>query len=379
MRICVIADGFPSEGRNEFVFVQQLCIELTRQGHKIYVIAPQSYTKRVLRHLPKLPFKREEKVESGTITIFSPQFISLGNKGKRFKFIRESRKKAILKALDVISGCIDIIYCHFWHNGYPAFNYAQKHNIPLFVASGEAQIEQQAKTADEIDFTKYVKGVICVSSKNLNESKNLGLITNAPSAIIPNAIDDKVFHKLDKTECRNELGFSTDDFIVSFVGGFIERKGPDRVSEAIKQLQDSNIKSIFIGGNRDGKNLVPDCDGILHCGPLSHEKIPLYLNASDIFVLPTLHEGCCNAIIEAMACGLPIISSDREFNYDILDETNSILVDPLNIEEIANAINRIKSNHELQKKLSSGSLKKAENLKLEKRAERIIQFINDQI
>ncbi len=66
--------------------------------------------------------------------------------------------------------------------------------------------------------------------------------------------------------------------------------------------------------------------------------IPNYICASDVFVLPTTAEGCCNAIIEAMGCGLPIVSSDRAFNYDILNEENSILVDPESVDEIDNAI-----------------------------------------
>lgn len=109
---------------------------------------------------------------------------------------------------------------------------------------------------------------------------------------------------------------------MAFVGHFNERKGSLRLSEALKEIKD--IKSIFIGRGPE----VPDCPGILYCGSVKHNKVPEYLNASDVFVLPTLTEGCCNAIIEAMARGLPIVSSNLTCNDGILNESNSIRINP---------------------------------------------------
>ena len=87
--------------------------------------------------------------------------------------------------------------------------------------------------------------------------------------------------------------------------------------------------------------MQPDCEGILFKGKLPHEEIPLYLNTADVFVLPSLAEGCSNSIVEAMACGLPVISSDLSFNYDILNADNSILVNPNDVGEISAAIKKL--------------------------------------
>jgi glycosyltransferase involved in cell wall biosynthesis len=96
-------------------------------------------------------------------------------------------------------------------------------------------------------------------------------------------------------------------------------------------------------------------------------------------VLPTLNEGCCNAIVEALACGLPIVSSDRPFNYDILNKTNSILVDPMNINEIADAIRMLKENSMLRARLSEGALNTAKDLTINRRATKIMDFIKQHI
>ena len=116
---------------------------------------------------------------------------------------------------------------------------------------------------------------------------------------------------------------------------------------------------------------------MLFKGKLKHDEVPLYLNAADVFVLPTLLEGCCNAIVEAMACGLPIISSNLPFNWDVLNESNSIMVDPMSVAEIRNAIIKLRDDKTLRDNMSIASLEAARDLTIEHRAEKIINFIQE--
>lgn len=379
MRICIVSNGYPSEGRPEYAFVEQLCISLAKLGNEIIVIAPESITKRYLRKLKSIPYKRHFHFEKGTIDVYSPKYYSIGNLGNKFHINDKLFSNIVCKTLNRIKEVPNVIYGHFWHTAYAAYPFANKHNIPLFVASGEAEIEQNAISKKEKEFCNYVKGVICVSTKNKDESIERGLLSNSHYIIIPNAIDNSLFRKMDKESCRDRFNIKASDFVVAFVGNMNHRKGPDRLSEAIDKLNDDSIKSFFIGTNKDGADIVPTCKGILHYGSLSHDKIPIYLNAADVFVLPTLHEGCCNAIIEAMACGLPIISSDKDFNRDILNKDNAILIDPMNIDDIATAIKTLKDNPTLRLKMSEEALKKAKDLTIENRAKSIVEFIKSKL
>lgn len=369
MNVCFITIDYPDEKRSVFPFVKQLVDEIANQGHICQVVAPYSITKNKRLH----KFKEKNKKGNGEIIVYRPNYMSFS----RFKVGNVSltsffHQKAVDYALKCLEYKPDVIYGHFWCSGLEGFKFAHRNNIPLFVATGESNIRSLFDCSEKYaEFYNYVKGVICVSTKNKQESINLGLTTEEKCVVIPNAIDSNKFKLQNKIECRKKLNISSSDFVVAFVGSFIERKGTCRVSDAITKLGDNSIRSIFIGAGDQN----PNCNGIIFKGKLQHDQITTYLNAADVFVLPTLAEGCCNAIIEAMACGLPIISSNLPFNWDILNEDNSIMIDPLNIDEIANAILQLKNDKKKRNLMSISSKLTADELKIEIRANKIISLM----
>lgn len=370
MNILIVTPDYPDRYKVHYPFVKQLVDEFARQGHHCYVVAPYSITKNKRR------YQEEEKV-SDNITIYRPNHLSFSNyRIGKFCPSLYFRQKAINRALRHLPIKPDVVYCHFWESALEGYAYAKVNKIPLFVASGESNISTllQNKTVPS-DLKEYVSGVICVSTKNKEESVSLGLTTPENCFVKPNAVNNSLFKKLDKQACRNRLGVSKEDFIVCFVGSFIERKGPIRVTKAIKSISGKSVKTFFIGKGPQ----VPECENTLYNGTLPHEDIPTYLNASDVFVLPTLAEGCCNAIVEAMACGLPIISSDRSFNWDVLNDSNSIMVDPYDIQQITDAIVELRDNPKERERLSIGALETAKYLTIEQRAKSILAFMANKI
>lgn len=374
--ICIISDGYPAKNDPFFTFVEQLAIALVDAGINVTVIAPQSISKYFIRGARLHPFRRVYNIrESNAITVYQPYIVTLGS---RFPFFNRKLMQLAIKAVIKFYNIKpQVMYGHFWHCCYYAYKATK--SKPLIVASGESDIMSQINfdSSKEIDFFRSVSGVICVSNKNKLESINLGFTTEDKCITIPNAVNPLVFRKMDKQQLRKKYGFSENDFIVAFTGSFEYRKGAKRLSDAISLLNEPSVKVFFIGRLIGESCEDPVCKGILYKSHLDHSLIPDYLNMADVFCLPTLREGCCNAIIEALACGLPIISSDLSFNYDVLNNTNSILVNPMDIQQISDAIKRLFIDKELRDQLSRGALETATSLTISNRAKKIIRFIEN--
>lgn len=377
MNICVLSPSYPTSKTIVFVFVDQLCKALADKGESITIIAPQSVTRCLVRNEPFSPLHSVIYSSRGNkIDLYRPLTFTAGN--GYFKFITSlSFKLAVRRAFRKLKSKPDICYGHFWGAISTLYPLAKKNNIPLFGASGEENVAlyDNYSLSDKKEINSYLSGLISVSTKNKEECLSLGLITEDKVKVVPNAINLSLFKGINKQQYRQRLGIKDSDFVVGFLGQFVPRKGDLRLAQALCELNDRNIKAMFIGSGSEN----PIYDRIIFKGRLDHNDIPKYLTACDVFVLPTENEGCSNAIIEAMACGLPIISTDAPFNYDILNDSNSILIDCHNIEQIKEAILRLKKNPLLREQLSKGALEKANMLSLENRAEVILSFIKERM
>ncbi|MCQ2232220.1 MAG: glycosyltransferase family 4 protein [Paludibacteraceae bacterium] len=371
MNIAVIAPGYPYKRNNAYAFVKQLVDEFARQGVSCSVIAPNSVVSN-RRICPKVTHEGPEGAAS--VTVYRPNILSFSGWKLGGKPIsRLIRRRAVERALRRLPQQPDLIYGHFWVSGWMGARYAKEHGIPLFVATGESSIAQMfPPSADNRSFLDDVRGVVAVSEKNKRESVALHYTTAERCEVFPNGVDLSIFHPMEQAAARERLRIEKEAFVVIFVGSFIERKGAHRLSEAIGMITGKQVFSIFVGEEGDCK---PSCENILYCGKVKHEELPLYLNAADAFVLPTLKEGCCNAIVEAMACGLPIISSDMDFNDGLLDDRNAIRVDPMDVEALAQAIVRLRDDEMLRRQMGAESLRRAQSLRIADRAAAILQFI----
>jgi len=313
--------------------------------------------------------------------VYRPKYFSLSNKKVGpidFEEISFSNyKKAVKKAVNQLEQKPDVIYAHFLNNARAISWYAKKNNIPLIVASGESTYDRwkrSSMTDAKDDLIDNVSHVIAVSKESKAQLIQLGFHESKIS-LIPNAVNYNLFKPLDKLACKEKLGLDQNKFTVGFIGHFIHRKGPNRIIEALKLINNDDIELVCVGG----KGHLAASNFTKEIPPLPNFELPILYNAFDVFVLPTLHEGHCNVIEEAKACTVPIVSSMGTSVEEQIDSSIGILVDPMNIQEIADAISKIKSDstlrHEMMENLSN---RRGEN-SLEERAKKILRVLKDTI
>lgn len=380
MNILLISSYPNNFDKSRSIFVYKLMQSLSELGCQIVVVSPQPwYSKRE-------SFKSESGNKiygSENAVVYRPKYFNFPNRLQigRFslgKFNANMYTKTVQRTINKIKFDPDIVYSHFLYLSGPATIMAARYfNVPSVVALGESDLKKHESVFTKTKMKELIHrftGIICVSQKNKKYCINELGVAPEKINVFPNAVNHEVFYPRDKKEMREKYNLPQDKFIVAFTGHFIERKGPLRTLEAIDKI-DRNIGGIFIGSGKQ----EPEGNKVLFKGRVTHDEVPELLSAADIFVLPTENEGSCNAIIEAMACGLPIVSSDIEAIKEQVNQENGILCDPLNVEEIKNAIFSLYDNKELVGKKSKAALATANFSSSENRAIEILKFLKKQI
>jgi glycosyltransferase involved in cell wall biosynthesis len=195
----------------------------------------------------------------------------------------------------------------------------------------------------------------------LNDGFNQARITR-----IPNFIDQNLFHPSGKEsgdQIRKKLDF-TDGKIVTFSGRLVERKGVSVLLEAWRKLiQDrKDVLLVILGSGplekklKNQSRLLGIEENVRFCGFINN--IGNYLAATDIFVFPSFQEGFPNSVLEAMACGLPVITTRIGGVMDMIkNEENGLLVEPGNVNQLADALKKLISDTEHASALGENALK----------------------
>ena len=376
-KICFISNRYPNiTDPSSLVFLQQLIWALTDLGEECTVICPIPNNLNV-RTNKEIPKKTIERTANGkTITVYFPRYLSFGQqkvlKWNTAKINEQLFTRCVENVIKTENISVDAFYGHFISPaGIAAVKMGKKYKKPSFIAYGESTPWSVYNLG--IDYVRKalsdVTGVIAVSSKNKNELTTLKAVEESKITVIPNAIDPNRFYQKNRLNLREKHGIEKNATIVSFVGQFIKRKGIIQLDNTVDKFDD--VYAMYAGKGK----IIPKSDKTYFHGPIEPAKLIDFYNISDFFVLPTENEGCSNAIIEAIACGLPIISSNLPFNDEILDETNSIRIDVSDEKQLFDAITLLNEDTEYRKQLSEGSLKKAKELTIQKRAHKIREFI----
>lgn len=327
---------FPPHVGGVGVHIHTLSKKLVEQGHEVYVIT--------------YPHKEIKDIDG--IHVIETKGLNIpGVRGLMFK---KNAKRALENLLSKED--IDIIHGHYlFPAGAAAVEVGKKHGIKTYVTAHGSDMFELYKSQPLMRPTlknvlKDADVVFAVSNALKHEIIATGVVGIADKTRISwNSVDINKFSTKQNNSFKDEYNLN-DKPIVLFVGNLIKRKNVDSLLEAkkiansdyylvvvgdgplfkklTKKVEDENIRDVIFTGSRDDvENIIPSCD---------------------VLILPSFSESFGLVLIEALACGKPVIGSDVGGISEIINESVGLLVNPNKISSIANAVDTIVNDENLR-------------------------------
>ena len=227
----------------------------------------------------------------------------------------------------------NLIDAHFaYPDGHAAIKLGRWLGLPVTVTLRGTEVPQSRNPALVPKLREVFRDadfVITVSDSLRQLARSLGLARER-GQVVGNGVDADRFSPVPRGEARRRLGLPDTARVLVTVGGLVERKGFHRVIACLPALleQHTDLHYLVVGGpcpEGDMTQALKDQavalglgDRVHFLGPVAPDDLKWPLSAADIFVLSTRNEGWANVILEAMACGLPVVASDVGGNREVV-------------------------------------------------------------
>lgn len=194
-----------------------------------------------------------------------------------------------------------------------------------------------------------------------------------PSIVVTNGVDAGRFRRpdgFDAVPLRSAVG-AENRIVLLTVGGIEPRKGSLELFEALAQIKSERTDPpvlVVIGGHsfrdhsayrdaalqRSGELGLEEGSDYHLLGTVSDEDLVRWYHSADAFVFPSVKEGWGLAVLEALAAGLPVLTTDIEVFREYLDHETALLVPPGDSRQLAAALSRLVDEPDLRKRLGAG-------------------------
>jgi glycosyltransferase involved in cell wall biosynthesis len=307
------------------------------RGIPVVVVAPQAwFPGQALIRLFRphfRPMARVCEVIDG-IEVHRPRFLSFPGVFKR----ADGMLMAICSYLTVRRlskrHCANLLDAHFGYpDGRAATMLGRWLSLPVMLTL-RGKEERQMRTAVRSPLVAAIRDAdrIITVSQALRDVAILAGADPAKVEVIGNGIDLGKFVRMDQTEARIRLGVPSDAQVLVSVGALVERKGFHRVIELLPSLVKAHPTLVYLivgGAGPEGDmsarlvELAREAgvaERVRFLGAMSPSELKVPLSAADVFVLASSYEGWANVILEAMACGLPVVATDVGGNAEVVSD-----------------------------------------------------------
>lgn len=327
MNILVFTSLWPSrEQPAHGIFVRHRIAALSRRPEvRIRVVSPvpwfpSGWESKILpghwRRAARLPVR--EEIE-GMMTC-RPRYFMLPKVGMRFQAAGMAHGAFDLARRLHEEDPIDFIDAHYaYPDGVAAARIGDRLNIPVFITVRGTDLNLFPRWRSIRrrlrEGLEKATGVIAVSRSLRDRLLDLGIPADL-IAVVPNGVDRSLFHWRDRDEARRALGLARDEKIVLSVGSLVPAKGFEDLIRAMSLPLPRNLKLYLIGEGPQRLLLAALIEQLglvkrVHLrGAVSQAELPDWYAAADLFCLPSHREGCPNVVLEALACGAPVVATD---------------------------------------------------------------------
>jgi len=230
-------------------------------------------------------------------------------------------------------GQFNVIDAHFaYPDGYAATLLGRWLNVPVSVTLRGTEPRHAASPALRrrlVATFARADRIIAVSDSLRRLALQLGADPGR-TEVVGNGVDPALFAPRERQAARRALGIAPDAPVLVGVGGLVERKGFHRVIELLPALRQRHPGLVYLivgSGGPEGDmsaalraqaSELGLADAVRFLGALAPEALSEPLSAADVFVLATRNEGWANVLLEAMACGLPVVTTDVGGNAEVV-------------------------------------------------------------
>ena len=352
MTLLVITPDYPDENNKYIgsIFVKNQVDCLKQYFRKIIVISPVFYSWEIL---PNDHYCRDYRNDNVDVyfprCLFFPRSLAVPLVKNSHKLSFDTRLSSVLKLIRREHLEFDLIHAHFtWPSASIAATLRETFHVPVVATihedSGWLHEEIAMNNARLISAWQVADALIRVNREELPLFKKF----NPNVFFVPNGFPPQ-FQPLDKTECRSRLGLSPEKKVIFCLGDLIERKGFGYLVDAMAGIRARRDDVICVIGGKgpEEKNLIgrihehnlDDCVRLQ--GFIPGPMVPVWMNAADLFVLPSIHESFGIVQIEALACGTPVISTDTVGSREIITSDDiGLFCKPADVLSLDDAITR---------------------------------------
>jgi teichuronic acid biosynthesis glycosyltransferase TuaC len=338
MKVLLISNAFPNSAEPvRGIFTYQI-VKALQKKCDIEVVAPLPWVppflrKKFLSQYPHANVPAKEKI--GDIQVHHPRYLVIPKiLGFMHAVLMYFTLFKLVNSLEN-KGTIDLINAHWiFPDGVAATWVGKILKKPVVLTALGCDINQYlSMILRRIQISKALKAsneITAKSSDLKNRIVSLGVLPQKVK-VIPNGVDLDLFRIMDKGEARRRLGIQEDRPIILTVGSQDQVKGTKYLIEAFHMISEkmkSSLQLVCIGDGPLRPILVSQvhglgiADDVLFLGRKPHNEIPLWMNAADLFCLPSLREGHPNVVMESLACGIPIVASNVGSVPELINDSN---------------------------------------------------------